>query len=75
MTFQKSLDRLSDRANVMQRLPKGEFQPAKQEPYYPVFVEKVQCFLGFHHYAISAILRGTKECYKCGKRKVSLKHY
>lgn len=54
--------------------PEG-WKPAKEEPYYPYFWEKLRCALRLHDYRISKIYRGTKECLFCGKRKVGLKHY
>lgn len=53
----------------------GKWVTAKYEPYYPGFISKIKCFFGLHNYFVSPTLRGTKECFKCGKRKVGLKHY
>ena len=61
--------------NNIQAEVNGKWVDAKFEPYYPELISKIKCFFGFHEYFISPTLRGTKECFKCGKRKVGLKHY
>lgn len=53
----------------------GKWQPAKEEPYYNMGIEAVKCFFGFHEWVISKKYRGTKTCFRCGKRKTGLKHY
>lgn len=53
----------------------GKWVQAKQEPYYNMGLEALKCFLGFHEWNISKKYRGTKTCFRCGKRKTGLKHY
>lgn len=53
----------------------GSLTPAKQEPYYNMGIEWLKCLFGFHEYVVSKVFRGTKECFRCGKRKTGLSHY
>lgn len=53
----------------------GKWQQAKEEPYYNMGIEAIKCFFGFHELVISQKYRGTKTCFRCGKRKTGLNHY
>lgn len=53
----------------------GKWREAKEEPYTNYGISALMCFFGIHDWFISKKYRGTKECFRCGKRKTGLSHY
>lgn len=53
----------------------GKWVQAKEAPYENMGINWLKCLFGFHEWFISKQYRGTKECFRCGKRKTGLDHY
>lgn len=61
--------------NISVKHKDGTITPAKFEPYHNFFFGRIKCALGFHELHIDKHYRGTKTCFRCGKRKTGLSHY
>lgn len=46
------------------------WEPAKEVPFYPNWIENLQCAFGFHKHIESAKYDGVVVCFRCGKRKI-----
>lgn len=56
--------------NVQSSKDGKNWEPAKQVPYYPTFIERIKCAFGFHELMDSKKYVNTKVCFRCGKRSV-----
>ena len=46
------------------------WEPAKQVPYYPSWLENLKCAFGFHELVNSSKYEGVHVCFRCGKRRI-----